>query len=60
MKYTRVLKGMYLSSLKEIVGKIKSGMRVHTLSKMEDATKRSVANTSDVNESSASLPPRQR
>ncbi|EIE83473.1 hypothetical protein RO3G_08178 [Rhizopus delemar RA 99-880] len=49
-----------LSSIKEIVGKIKSGMRMHTLSKMKDAMKRSVANISDVDESSASLPPRQR
>ncbi|KAG1174639.1 hypothetical protein G6F36_011208 [Rhizopus arrhizus] len=42
------------------MSKIKSGMRMHTLSKMEDAMKRSVANISDVDESSASLPPRQR
>ncbi|EIE81620.1 hypothetical protein G6F46_006576 [Rhizopus delemar] len=42
------------------MSKIKSGMRMHTLSKMEDAMKRSVANVSDVDESSASLPPRQR
>ncbi|EIE90635.1 hypothetical protein RO3G_15346 [Rhizopus delemar RA 99-880] len=40
------------------MSKIKSGMRMHSLSKMEDAMKRSVANTSDVDESSASLPPR--
>ncbi|KAG1639143.1 hypothetical protein G6F44_008124 [Rhizopus delemar] len=42
------------------MSKIKSGMRMHTLSKMEDAMKRSVANVNDVDESSASLPPRQR
>ncbi|EIE77451.1 hypothetical protein RO3G_02155 [Rhizopus delemar RA 99-880] len=42
------------------MGKIKSGMRMHILSKMEDAMKKSVANISDVDESSASLPPRQR
>ncbi|KAG1546421.1 hypothetical protein G6F49_010507 [Rhizopus delemar] len=42
------------------MSKIKSGMRMHTLSKMEDAMKRSVANISDVDESSTSLPPRQR
>ncbi|EIE83690.1 hypothetical protein RO3G_08395 [Rhizopus delemar RA 99-880] len=59
MKYTMVLKGD-LSSLKEIVCKIKSGIRMHTLGKMKDVMKRSVANISDVDESSASLPPRQR
>ncbi|KAG1040313.1 hypothetical protein G6F43_012307 [Rhizopus delemar] len=42
------------------MSKIKSGMRMHTLSKMEDAMKRSIANISDVDENSASLPPRQR
>ncbi|KAG1457368.1 hypothetical protein G6F46_001490 [Rhizopus delemar] len=42
------------------ISKIKSGMRMHILSKMEDTMKRSVANISDVDESSASLPPRQR
>ncbi|EIE90127.1 hypothetical protein G6F47_007159 [Rhizopus delemar] len=42
------------------MSKIKSGMRMHTLSKMEDAMKRSVANISEVDEGSASLPPRQR
>ncbi|KAG1057868.1 hypothetical protein G6F43_000325 [Rhizopus delemar] len=42
------------------ISKIKSGMRMHILSKMEDTLKRSVANISDVDESSASLPPRQR
>ncbi|KAG1445873.1 hypothetical protein G6F46_011702 [Rhizopus delemar] len=42
------------------MNKIKSGMRMHTLSKMEDAMKRSVANISNVDEDSASLPPKQR
>ncbi|KAG1046975.1 hypothetical protein G6F43_010558 [Rhizopus delemar] len=42
------------------MSKIKSGMRMHTLSEMEDTMKRSVANISDVDESSVSLPPRQR
>ncbi|KAG1454806.1 hypothetical protein G6F46_009136 [Rhizopus delemar] len=42
------------------ISKIKSGMRMHILSKMEDTMKRSVVNISDVDESSASLPPRQR
>ncbi|KAG1051091.1 hypothetical protein G6F43_006683 [Rhizopus delemar] len=42
------------------MNKIKFGMRMHTLSKMEDAMKRSVANISDVDEDSASLPPKQR
>ncbi|KAG1050277.1 hypothetical protein G6F43_007436 [Rhizopus delemar] len=42
------------------MSKIKSGMCMHTLSKMEDAMKRSVANISDDDESSASLPPRRR
>ncbi|KAG1521321.1 hypothetical protein G6F46_006087 [Rhizopus delemar] len=42
------------------MSKIKSDMRMHTLSKMEDAIKRSVTNISDIDESSASLPPSQR
>ncbi|KAG1044170.1 hypothetical protein G6F43_011492 [Rhizopus delemar] len=46
--------------MKQKMRKIKSDMRMHTLSKMEDAMKRSVVNISDVDESSASLPRRQR
>ncbi|KAG1456989.1 hypothetical protein G6F55_006191 [Rhizopus delemar] len=48
----------FYNSYQQKMSKIKSGMRMHSLSKMEDAMKRSVANTSDVDESSASLPPR--
>ncbi|KAG1459872.1 hypothetical protein G6F55_004505 [Rhizopus delemar] len=56
LKYHNSFNSIYQQKM----SKIKSGMRMHTLSKMEDAMKRSVANVSDVDESSASLPPRQR
>ncbi|KAG1046671.1 hypothetical protein G6F43_010853 [Rhizopus delemar] len=55
-KYHNSLDNIYQQEM----SKIKSGMHMHPLSEMEDAMKRSVANTSAVDESSASLPPRQR
>ncbi|KAG1441778.1 hypothetical protein G6F56_011334 [Rhizopus delemar] len=44
----------YHSIYQQKMSKIKSGMRMRALSKMEDGMKRFVANTSDVDESSVS------
>ncbi|EIE77502.1 hypothetical protein RO3G_02206 [Rhizopus delemar RA 99-880] len=55
-KYHNLFNSIYQQEM----SKIKSGMRMHALRKMKDAMKKSVANISDVDESSASLPPRQR
>ncbi|KAG1630811.1 hypothetical protein G6F44_011230 [Rhizopus delemar] len=57
---TQKYHSLFNSIYQQKMSKIKSSMCMHTLSKMEDAMKRSVANASDVDESSASLPPRQR